>query len=179
MSGSNQQKKGLIILKTGYGKGKTTAALGMLLRAWGRGMKCCVIQFIKDEELDTGEARAARQLGIEWYQLGDGFTWLADDMTEVVAKFHEAWHLAQQKISSQQYDMIILDEFTYPLLFRWLDIRDVTAWLRANKPPTSHLVITGRDAVPELVQFADLVTRMENIKHPFDRGILAQPGVDF
>lgn len=175
----NTDRKGLIILNTGHGKGKTTAALGILLRAWGRGMTCCVIQFIKDEELDTGEARAARQLGIEWHQLGDGFTWLSDDMAEIVGKFEEAWSLAQEKIASAQYDLVILDEFTYPVLFRWLNVHEVIAWIRANKPPASHLVITGRDAVSELAQFADLVTRMENVKHPFDKGVLAQPGIDF
>ena len=176
---TNTQRNGLIILYTGCGKGKTTASLGMLLRAWGWGMTCCVIQFVKDEEMDTGEARAARQLGIEWHRLGDGFTWLAEDMDEIVVKARETWRLAQEKIASEKYDLVILDEFTYPLLLRWLDTHEVIAWIQANKPPTSHLVITGRDAVRELYHFADLVTKMENVKHPLTEGIPAQPGIEF
>lgn len=172
-------KKGLVIVNTGPGKGKTTAALGTLLRAWGRGMRCCMIQFIKHESGNWGEVKAARQLGIEWHQMGDGFTWLSKDTDETIAKARHAWTVAQEKIASGDYDLIILDEFTYPLKFEWLDVADVIAWLREHKPSMMHLIITGRDAPPGLIEFADLVTEMRKVKHPFDRGTRAQPGIEF
>ena len=172
-------KKGLVIVNTGRGKGKTTAALGTLLRAWGRGMRCCMIQFIKHQTGNWGEIKAARRLGIEWHQMGDGFTWLSRDMDETVAKARHAWILAQEKIASGEHDLVILDEFTYTLKFEWLDVADVVAWLREHKPPTLHLIITGRDAPPALIEYADLVTEMRSIKHPFDEGIRAQPGIEF
>ncbi len=172
-------KKGLIIVNTGHGKGKTTAALGVLLRAWGQGMRPCVVQFIKHERGNWGEIKAARQLGIEWHRMGDGFTWLAKDMDETVAKAGHAWALAQEKIASGDYDLIILDEFTYPLKFGWLDVAEVITWLQEHKPPKLHLIITGRDAPQKLVAFADLVTEMLKIKHPFDQDIQAQPGIEF
>jgi cob(I)alamin adenosyltransferase len=172
-------KKGLVIVNTGPGKGKTTAALGTLLRAWGRGMHCCVIQFIKHETGNWGEIKAARQLDIEWHCMGDGFTWLSKDMDETVAKARHGWTLAQEKIASGDYDLVILDEFTYALKFEWLDVLDVLAWLREHKPAMLHLIITGRDAPPALIEYADLVTEMHKTKHPFDRGIRAQPGIEF
>lgn len=172
-------KKGLVIVNTGYGKGKTTAALGVLLRAWGRGLRPCVVQFIKHEQGNWGEIKAARQLGIEWHQMGDGFTWLSKDMDETIDKARHAWGLAQEKVASGDYDLIILDEFTYPLKFGWLDAADVISWLQEHKPPMLHLVITGRDAPPALTEFADLVTEMRQVKHPFDQGIRAQPGIEF
>jgi cob(I)alamin adenosyltransferase len=142
-------------------------------------MRACVVQFIKHERGNWGEIKAARQLGIEWHQMGDGFTWLSKDMEETVAKAHHAWALAQEKIASGGYDLIILDEFTYPLKFGWLDVTQVTTWLQEHKPPMLHLIITGRDAPSELVAFADLVTEMLKIKHPFDENIQAQPGIEF
>jgi len=172
-------KKGLVIVNTGDGKGKTTAALGVLLRAWGRGMRPCVVQFIKHEQGNWGEIKAARQLGIEWHRMGDGFTWRSKDMDESAAKARQAWTLAQGKIASGDYDLVILDEFTYALKFGWLDVVEVIGWIRAHKPPMLHLIITGRDAPPALVEFADLVTEMREIKHPLEQGIRAQPGIEF
>jgi len=169
----------LILVNTGHGKGKTTAALGVLLRAWGRGWRICVIQFIKHETGEWGEVRAAKKLGIEWYKMGDGFTWLSKDMDETVAKALHAWEVAKEKIASGAYDLIVLDEFTYPLKFGWLDTTEVIAWLRAHKPPELHLIITGRDAPQPLIEFADLVTEMRKVKHPYDIGMRAQPGIDF
>lgn len=164
---------------TGEGKGKTTAALGTLLRAWGRDFRLCVIQFIKAETGRWGEVTAAQKLGIEWHKMGDGFTWLSKDMSATIAKARRGWQLAQKKISSGDYDLILLDEFTYPLHFGWLDTREVIAWLQANKPPGLHLIITGRNAPDELVDFADLVTEMKPVKHPHDQGVQAQPGIEF
>jgi cob(I)alamin adenosyltransferase len=173
------ERKGLLIVNTGDGKGKTTAALGVILRAWGRGMNVCMIQFLKHEGGGWGEVRAAEKLGIEWIKTGDGFTWTSRDMDETVAKALHGWEIAKEKISSGAYDLIVLDEFTYLLAFNWLPVEETLAWLRAHKSPTLHLIITGRDASPALIEMADLVTEMRNIKHPYDSGILAQPGIEF
>lgn len=177
--GKRIPRKGLVIVNTGKGKGKTTAALGMVFRAWGRGMRTCVIQFIKGEKGHWGEVRAAEKLGIEWHRMGDGFTWCSQDVDETAARARDAWELAREKIVTGDYDLIVLDEFTYPLTYGWIDVQDVVDWLQRNKPPTLHLIITGRDAPPALVEFADLVTEMENIKHPFEKGVRAQPGIEF
>jgi cob(I)alamin adenosyltransferase len=173
------KRKGLLIVNTGDGKGKTTAALGTILRAWGRGMRPCVIQFMKSETGQWGEVKAARKLEIEWHSLGDGFTWTSKDMDETIAKARHAWTLAQEKISSNDYDLILLDEFTYPLQFGWLATDEVLVWLKENKPSNLHLIITGRDAPAELIEMADLVTEMKLVRHPFDQGITAQPGIEF
>lgn len=172
-------RKGLLIVNTGDGKGKTTAALGTILRAWGRGMRPCIIQFMKAETGQWGEVKAARKLEIEWHSLGDGFTWTSKDMDETIAKAQHAWTVAQEKIASDEYDLILLDEFTYPLQFGWLDLTEVLTWLKEKKPPRLHLIITGRGAPVELIQMADLVTEMLVIKHPYDEGINAQPGIEF
>ena len=173
-------KKGLIIVNTGNGKGKTTAALGVMTRAWGRDMKVCVIQFIKNETASFGEHKAAKKMGIEFLSSGDGFTWLSKDLDESAAKARHGWDLAKEKIASGQYDVIILDEITYCFSLGWLNFADVRAWLDANKPALLHLIFTGRDAIPELIEYADLVTEMRQIKHPYDdQGILAQAGIEF
>jgi cob(I)alamin adenosyltransferase len=172
-------RKGLLIVNTGDGKGKTTAALGTVLRAWGRGMRPCVIQFMKAGTGQWGEVKAARKLEIEWHSLGDGFTWTSKDMDETIAKAQHAWTVAQEKIRSDQYDLIVLDEFTYPLQFGWLEVAEVLAWLKDHKPERLHLIITGRGAPAELMEMADLVTEMSLIKHPYDQGVKAQPGIEF
>ena len=175
-----KKKKGLVLVNTGTGKGKSTAAFGMVLRAWGRGLRICVIQFIKAETGKWGEVKAAEKLGIEWFSTGNGFTWLSKDMDETTARAQHGWKLAREKIASGDYDLIVLDEFTYPLHFGWLDVNEVIAWLRENKPPMLHLIITGRDAPEELIDFADLVTEMREIKHPYEeQDIQAQAGIEF
>jgi cob(I)alamin adenosyltransferase len=175
-----KNKKGLVILNTGNGKGKSTAAFGVVLRAWGRGLRICVIQFIKAETGKWGEVKAAGKLGIEWLSTGDGFTWLSKDMDETTARALHGWDVAREKIASDGYDLIVLDEFTYPLHFGWLDVNEVIAWLKQNKPPLLHLIITGREAPQELVDYADLVTEMKEIKHPYEeQGIPAQAGIEF
>lgn len=172
-------KKGLVIVNTGNGKGKSTSAFGMVLRAWGRNMKVCVIQFIKAETGQWGEIKAAKKLGIDWFAKGDGFTWTSKDMDETVARARDGWEVAKDKIKNGGYDLLVLDEFTYTMHFKWLDTNEVIEWLKANKPEMLHLVITGRDAPAELIEYADLVTEMKEIKHPFQKGVLAQAGVDF
>lgn len=165
---------------TGNGKGKTTAALGLLLRAWGRGWRICVIQFIKRESGRWGEVRAAGRLdGVTWIKTGDGFTRDSADIEETIARARHGWALAQEAIATGEYDLVILDEFTYPLAYGWLDSGAVVAWLAAHKPAGLHLVITGRKAPPALIAGADLVTEMVKVKHPYDAGVRAQAGIEF
>jgi cob(I)alamin adenosyltransferase len=175
----NLIKKGIVLVNTGLGKGKTTAAFGVLFRAWGRGMRVCVFQFLKHENGNWGEIRAAKKLGIEWHRMGDGFTWTSRDLDETVAKARHAWERAQAKIASDDYDLIVLDEFTYPLAYGWIDPSEAIEWLRAHKPPMLHLIITGRYAPDALVDYADVVTDMTKVKHAYDAGIRAQPGIEF
>jgi len=172
-------RRGLIIVNTGEGKGKTTAALGLMFRAWGWEWRICMIQFIKSAKGRWGERRAARRLGIEWHCLGTGFTWTSKDPQKSMALAGETWELAKQKIASCEYDLVILDEITHLLKLGWLDTHEVVSWLGANRPAQLHLVLTGRDAPEELVQLADLVTDMTNVKHPFEDGIKAQKGIEF
>lgn len=171
------RNKGLVIVNTGNGKGKTTAALGILFRAWGRDMKVAMLQFIKSKSANYGETRAARKLGIEMIPLGGGFTWRSQDIEQDKALARELWESAQAKIASGDYQVIILDEFTYPLAYEWIPLPEVLETLR-QRPPGLHVVITGRSAPQELVDFADLVTEMREIKHPYKQGIKAQKGID-
>jgi cob(I)alamin adenosyltransferase len=172
-------KNGLLILNTGKGKGKTTAALGLVMRAWGRGFRICFIQFIKAGTGTWGEVTAAEKMGIEWHASGDGFTQRSRDIQQTTSRALQGWELARQKITSGDYDLIVLDEFTYLFKYGWLDTHEVIEWLRAHRPQSLHMVITGRDAPLELVEYADLVTEMIEIKHPLKQGIKAQPGIEF
>jgi cob(I)alamin adenosyltransferase len=122
---------------------------------------------------------AAQKLDIEWYKTGDGWTWKTKDKVASMSKVLQGWELAKQKIASGDYDLIVLDEFTYPLAFDWLNVQEIIEWLLANKPSDLHLIITGRNAPPALIEYADLVTKMEEVKHPYNNGIKAQPGIDF
>src|SRR5690606_15520117 len=122
-------KKGLVIVNTGTGKGKSTAAFGMMTRAWGRKMKICVLQFLKNENARFGEIKAAERMGgIDWIATGDGWTWTSRDGDETVARARHAWQVAQERIEQGGYDLVILDEFTYPLHYGWLDTAEVIAW---------------------------------------------------
>jgi cob(I)alamin adenosyltransferase len=172
--------KGLVIVNTGGGKGKTTAGLGLALRAWGHDMRVCVIQFLKNGHLRSGEARAAEKLGIEWHALGDGYTWSSRDIERSRTLALAAWQTAQEAIVHGGYDLILLDEFTYLLHLGWLDAGEVVAWLREHRPLALHVVITGRDAPPALVELADLVTEMREVKHPYStQKLVAQAGIEF
>ena len=171
--------EGIAIIYTGEGKGKTTAALGLLLRASGQGLKTCMIQFVKAQTGRWGETKAAEKLGLEWHTIGDGFTWKSKGMDETIAKALHGWAIAQEKITSGKYDMIVLDEFTYLMHFGWLDTGEGVEWLRVHKPPGLHVVITGRYAPDELIDYADLVTEMTKIKHPYDQGRKGQKGIEF
>ncbi len=176
-----KKKKGLVIVNTGNGKGKTTAALGVMTRAWGRKMRIGVLQFLKNENARFGEIKAAEQMGrIDWLSTGDGWTWTSQAMDETEARARHGWQIAQERIISGAYDLLILDEFTYPLHYGWLDTAAVIEWLQANKPPMLHLIITGRYAPQALIDYADLVTEMRAIKHPLsEQGIRAQAGIEY
>lgn len=178
MTARGAGRKALVIVLTGQGKGKTTAALGVVLRAWGRGMKTVVLQFIKARTANYGENRAARKLGIEMIPLGEGFTWLSKDIERDKATARECWELARQKIGSGQYDIVVLDEMTYPMTYGWIPVEEVIDTLR-QRPQGLHVIITGRDAPQELIDFADLVTEMREVKHPYKKGVKARPGIDF
>ncbi|KAB8145659.1 cob(I)yrinic acid a,c-diamide adenosyltransferase [Chloroflexia bacterium SDU3-3] len=173
-------RKGLVIVNTGNGKGKTTAALGIVLRAWGRDMRIGGIQFFKHENAHFGELRALERMGVTLTPMGDGFTWMSRNMDETQAKALHGWETAKERILSGEFDIFLLDEFTYVMHFGWLDPQEVIGWLREHKPPAMHLIITGRSAPDALVEFADLVTEMREIKHPFkEQGVKAQPGIEF
>src|SRR5712692_6265339 len=171
-------KKGLVIVNTGKGKGKTTAAMGLLLRAWGQGLRVCMLQFIKARTANWGEEKAARKIGIEMIPLGDGFTWLSKNIERDKALAREGWELCRQKMLSGNYDLIVLDEMTYVLKYGWLSWEEVQDTLD-QRPVGMHLVITGRYAIPELIEYADLVSEIAEVKHPFQAGIKAQKGIEF
>jgi len=169
---------GLLIVNTGNGKGKTTAALGLLLRATGRGMRVGMFQFIKSAATRYGEHIAAERLGVEIIPLGDGFTWLTDNIVEDQALAEQGWMRVKETLAAGTYDVLILDELTYCLTYRWLDEHEVITALQA-RPIGTHVVVTGRDASPALIEAADLVTEMRVIKHPYrEQGIAAQPGIE-
>ncbi|GAC1465212.1 MAG: cob(I)yrinic acid a,c-diamide adenosyltransferase [Ktedonobacteraceae bacterium] len=172
-------KKGLTLVYTGNGKGKTTAALGVLLRAWGQDMRVVMLQFMKATTGKWGEIRAAERMGVEIIPLGQGFTWTSEDLAHDRALAQECWQQCRAKIESNAYDIVIMDEITYTLTYGWLDIAEVLMTLR-NRSPTLHVVLTGRDAPKSLIEYADLVTEMREIKHPYKtQGIMAQKGLDF
>jgi cob(I)alamin adenosyltransferase len=173
-----RKKKGLIIVHTGDGKGKTTAALGLALRACGCGMKVIMLQFFKGK-WKCGELRSAPKLeNFEIYPMGQGFTWESKDVEVDKAMVRNAWKAAQERILSGNYDVVVLDEINYALGYGFLPLEDVVGFLR-NKPTMLHVVLTGRNAKPEIIEIADLVTEMRQVKHPFEQGISAQRGIEF
>jgi cob(I)alamin adenosyltransferase len=170
--------RGLVIVNTGDGKGKTTAALGVLLRATGQNMRVVMLQFLKSKTGNWGEIRAAQRLGVEIIPLGDGFTWMSKDLDKDRALAQKCWQLCREKIESDQYDVVIMDEITYALNYGWLSLEEVLATLR-ERNPLMHVIITGRDAPVGLTEFADMVTEMREVKHPYKAGIMAQKGIEF
>jgi cob(I)alamin adenosyltransferase len=168
----------LVLVNTGDGKGKTTAALGTLMRARARGWRTCVVQFMKSGDWKVGEEQSARALGVDWWTLGDGFTWDSSDLSESEAVAREAWRHARSVISSGEYEMVLLDEITYPMNFGWIDTAEVARVLR-DRPETTNVILTGRDAPQQIIDVADTVTEMRKVKHPFDRGVQARRGIDY
>ncbi len=173
-----ENRTGLVLLHTGNGKGKTTAALGILLRARGRDMSVAMLQFIKTEGNRRGEHIAAERLGVEIISTGGGFTWLSEHIEEDRALARKCWARCREALESGRYDIVIFDELTYALSYGWLTHDEVLPVIR-GRPEGTHVVITGRNATPELVEFADLVTEMTEVKHPYRTlGVGAQPGLE-
>ncbi len=178
-AGRRRVKHGLVIVNTGEGKGKTTAALGVLFRAWGRDFRVRMFQFIKHSTARFGEHRAAKKLDIRIEAMGDGFTWLSKDMDRTTALAVAQWERCKEAILEGGEDVIILDEFTYAMHYGWVPVEDVLDTL-SRRPEGMHVIITGRYAPDELVEFADLVTEMKLVKHPYqEQGIRAQPGLEY
>jgi cob(I)alamin adenosyltransferase len=174
-----QEEKGLLIVYTGAGKGKTTAALGMAVRSLGHGMKIGVVQFIKGA-IDTAEERVLKSFGdqVTFLRMGEGYTWETQDRVRDTTFAQQAWDIACGLLRDPSYAMVILDEFNIALQHDYVRFEDVLPVLR-DRPPMQHVVITGRGAKESLIEEADLVTEMKQIKHPFRKGIKAQPGVEF
>ncbi|WP_081908996.1 cob(I)yrinic acid a,c-diamide adenosyltransferase [Deinococcus sp. YIM 77859] len=170
-------RRGLLIVNTGKGKGKTTAALGLMLRAHGRGLKVRLFQFLKHEHAKFGEHRTLDLLGIPYEGLGDGFTWRSRDLEHSAALAAHGWERARAAILAAEDDLIVLDEFTYPLKYGWVSWPEVEATLR-TRAPRLHVVITGRDAPPELIALADTVSEIQPVKHAYEAGIGAQAGIE-
>jgi len=171
-------RDGLLVVHTGDGKGKSTAALGLLVRALGYDLSVGMFQFIKSAETRYGEHVAAASLGVEIVPLGDGFTWLSDNIDADRALAERGWARVRAEIEAGTYDLLILDELTYCVTYKWLDEMQVLAVLRA-RPSWMHIVVTGRDASPGLIELADIVTEMHLVRHPYrDKGIGAQPGIE-
>jgi len=176
-----ENTRGLLMVNTGNGKGKTTCALGLMMRAAGRGLNCCMIQFMKSRHDRYGEHESAEKLGIEVHTMGDGFTWDTKNPEQDRATARETWKLCVEKLRSGDYDLLVFDEMVYVLSYGMLDVAEILAEIQTVRATQSalHIVLTGRDAPPELIAAADLVTEMKEIKHPFNQGIRAQQGIEF
>ncbi len=172
--------KGLIIVNTGNGKGKTTAALGMVMRSLGHGYKVAIVQFIKGAWEPAEKGVLEKWSGqLEFHAMGEGFTWETQDRKRDIAKATEAWEQSLKYILNPEYRLVLLDEVNIALKLGYLDVNTVIESLK-QKPDNSHVILTGRSAPPELIEVADLVTEMSLIKHPFrEQGIKAQPGIEF
>lgn len=175
------EQKGLIIVHTGKGKGKSSAAFGMIFRHIAHGLPCAVVQFIKGG-MSTGErdlilSKFADQC--PFYTMGEGFTWETQDKTRDTEMAQAAWAKAKDLIRDPKNSMVLLDEINIAIRYDYIDINDVVKFLTEEKPPMTHVVLTGRNAKDELIEIADLVTEMELVKHPFRSGIKAQIGVEY
>jgi cob(I)alamin adenosyltransferase len=168
----------IVLVNTGHGKGKSSAAFGVMVRGWARGWRVGVVQFVKGGKWKTGERKLADQLDIEWHTLGDGFTWESTDLERTAQLGRDAWAVAAAKLASGDYDLLILDELTYVLKYGWVPVDEVVEAIRSRAPRTS-VVVTGRNAPDELVAVADTVTEMRKVKHAYDEGISALKGIEF
>ncbi len=172
------EHRGWLMVYTGSGKGKTTAALGLVFRALGRGLRVAVVQFIKGR-WKTGERSFAETIpALTFLVMGCGFTWESDDLSRDRGAAAEAWATAKALIAAGEHEIVVLDELTYALHFDFVALDDVLGALRA-RPPAVHVVVTGRNAPEALIAEADLVTEMRSVKHPFEQGARARPGIDF
>jgi cob(I)alamin adenosyltransferase len=181
MMAEKSGEKGLIIVHTGAGKGKSSSAFGMIVRCVAHGFPCAVVQFIKGA-WDTGERRIfTTHFGelCQFHAMGEGFTWETQDRARDIAAAKAGWEKAKELIADPTLHMVVLDEINIALRYDYLDVNEVVAFLQTSKPPLTHVVLTGRNAKQELIDAADLVTEMTLVKHPFRSGIKAQAGVEF
>lgn len=174
---SEGERRGLIIVNTGDGKGKSTAAFGLAIRAHGRGKPVMVFQFMKVPSARFGEHRTFEKLGLPIEGLGDGFSWKSKDLDHSAQLAREGWQKARAAILGGDYFLVVLDEITYPLVYGWIALEDVLQALR-ERPAHVHVVLTGRRCPQEIIDLADTVTEMTQVKHAFDRGIPAQRGIE-
>jgi cob(I)alamin adenosyltransferase len=168
----------LVVVHTGDGKGKTTAAMGVAMRAVGHGRSVAVIQFMKSGRWKSGERLAAERLGIDWSVIGDGFTWDSEDLEAAAAVAREAWSAAADAIAGGGYDVVVLDELTYPVSWGWVAGDEVVGVLR-DRPAHVSVIVTGRDAPAAIVEVADTVTEHRSVRHAFDDGVAALRGIDY
>ncbi|WP_067461089.1 cob(I)yrinic acid a,c-diamide adenosyltransferase [Actinomadura macra] len=186
-----RRNRPLVMVHTGPGKGKSTAAFGLALRAWNQGWPIGVYQFVKSAKWRIGEENALLALGrlynetgeggpVFWSKMGEGWSWIQRPGTEAdhEADAREGWEQIKRDLAAETYRLYVLDEFTYPMKWGWVDVEDVVAALR-DRPGNQHVVITGRDADPRLVEIADLVTEMGKVRHPMDRGQKGQKGIEW
>lgn len=190
-----RREQPVLAINTGEGKGKSTAAFGMALRGWNQGWRIAVFQFVKSGNWRVGEEAALMRLGevhaadpsvggpVEWHAMGAGWSWLRSSRREgarevQAADAAEGWAEIRRRLAAEQHDLYVLDEFTYPLTWGWIDVDDVVETLR-SRPGRQHVVITGRGAPGRLVEIADLVTEMRKVKHPFDAGRMGQRGIEW
>ena len=168
----------LVVVNTGNGKGKSSAAFGMMIRAIGRDWNVAVVQFIKSGNWNTCEEKIARQLGVDWHAFGEGFTWDSDDLSNDRAHAAAGWAKAVETMNAGKHQLVIFDELTYLSSFNWLDISEIVSAI-SNRPSHVNVIITGRDAAPELIEIADTVTEMREVKHAYQQGIRAMRGLDY
>jgi cob(I)alamin adenosyltransferase len=182
-----RRRQAVFAVHTGHGKGKSTAAFGMALRAWSAGWPVGVFQFVKSEKWRVGEESALKALGqvpggapVAWHKMGEGWSWIqrAGTDRDHAAEAAEGWAQIKRDLAAETYRFYVLDEFTYPMKWGWVDVDDVVATL-TDRPGTQHVVITGRDAAPALLAAADLVTEMTKVKHPMDAGRKGQQGIEW
>jgi cob(I)alamin adenosyltransferase len=168
----------LVLVNTGPGKGKTTAAMGVIMRAVARDWPVAVVQFLKSGDWHTGEETICRRLGVDWWSMGEGFTWDSADLTIDQAIAADAWRHARSLIEAGNHRLVVLDEITYPINWSWIDGADVVATI-AGRPSHVSVICTGRNAPPELTEIADTVTEMGAAKHAYQAGIRAKKGIDY
>jgi cob(I)alamin adenosyltransferase len=180
-----RRNRPLLLVHTGPGKGKSTAAFGLALRAWNQGWPIGVFQFVKSAKWKVGEERALRVLGasgeggpVAWHKMGEGWSWIQRDITDSEAAAREGWEQVKRDLAAETYRLYVLDEFAYPMHWGWVPVEEVVSVLR-DRPGTQHVVITGRNAPPELLDAADLVTEMAKVKHPMDTGQKGQRGIEW
>ena len=176
--GGLRSVQSLLLVNTGDGKGKSTAAFGVLLRALARGWRCAVVQFLKSGDWKVGEEKTGRDLGVDWWALGEGFTWDSEDLGVDEAVARQAWEHARSLIMAGEHRLVVLDEVTYPMNWGWIDSDEVVRAL-SGRPRKVNVVCTGRDASAALIEAADTVTEMRSVKHAYDSGIAAKKGIDY